>query len=160
MIALLVAGCTRPSVPDLRADAALKALPARGTLKEVDWGSFEAIISGLRGKIVVVNVWASWCTPCRAEAPTLEMLASSLAPKAQVLGLVAQDDPRSAEAFVAEFGLSFANVIDSTGDITDRLRMQGFPTTYVFDATGRLRSMIFGGISERRLVAAVQDAER
>jgi cytochrome c biogenesis protein CcmG/thiol:disulfide interchange protein DsbE len=160
MIALLVAGCTRPSVPDLRADAALKALPARGTLKEVDWGSFEAIISGLRGKIVVVNVWASWCTPCRAEAPTLEMLASSLAPKAQVLGLVAQDDPRSAEAFVAEFGLSFANVIDSTGDITDRLRMQGFPTTYVFDATGRLRPMIFGGISERRLVAAVQDAER
>jgi cytochrome c biogenesis protein CcmG/thiol:disulfide interchange protein DsbE len=145
-------------VPDVVVSGTPHALPAPGSIESVGWKGFAALVRGQRGRVVVVNVWASWCTPCRAEAPTVERLSNAIRPDAQMLGVVSQDDRDSAARFVSEFGLTFPNVIDGSGEVTKGLRMQGFPTTYVFDARGRLRSMIFGGISEQRLAAAIQDA--
>lgn len=76
-----------------------------------------------------------------------------------MVGLVAQDSPANAREFIEEFSLRFPNLLDVTGEITERLQMRGFPTTYVFDPDGRLSTLMFGGVTEQRLVAAIRDAQ-
>jgi thiol-disulfide isomerase/thioredoxin len=128
-------------------------------VQEVNWTSFQEILVGQSGHVVVVNVWASWCTPCRAEAPEVARLAEAIAPEAVMVGLVAQDSPANAREFIGEFSLGFPNLLDASGEITDRLQMRGFPTTYVFDSDGRLSTLMFGGVTEQRLAAAIRDAQ-
>ncbi len=157
--AMLLAACARSGVPDVVASGTPQPLPpADGEVHEVTWSEFQDVVVGQSGRVLVVNVWASWCTPCRAEAPEIARLAAAIAPDAVLVGLVAQDSASNAREFIDEFSLRFPNLFDVSGEITERLRMRGFPTTFVFDPEGRLSTLMFGGITEQRLVAAIRDA--
>ncbi len=119
---------------------------------------FEGILVGLRGQPVVVNIWASWCAPCRTEMPLLQNAADAYAGRAVILGLATNDDPRAAKQFLTDLGLTYPSVFDSTGEIRVELGLTAYPTTYVFGADGAMRARVNGGISEQRLAGLIEDA--
>lgn len=147
-----------PNLPDFVASGDPIELPDDGSFPTVSLGEFEAILVGQRGRPVVVNIWASWCAPCRTEMPLLQSAADTYAGEAVILGVASNDDPDEAKAFVREFGLSYPNVFDTSGEIRVALGLTAYPTTYVFDPDGTIRARVNGGISEQRLAGLIEDA--
>jgi peroxiredoxin len=136
----------RPQAPDF----ALERLDQEG----------ELALSGLRGKAVVVNFWASWCEPCKEEAPALEALWREHRKRGLVVvGLDAQDFRGDARAFASRYGLTFPIVHDGPGTTLDDWGVTGFPETYVVDRDGHVVEAFIGSVNsdeERaRLRAAV-----
>lgn len=85
-----------------------------------------------QGKILVVNVWATWCPPCREEMPGLERLSKTLDPKRfVVMGVSIDDDAFLMAEFLEQYDITFANVLDKGGALTDRLGLQAYPETWV-----------------------------
>lgn len=114
-----------------------------------------------RGEVVVLNVWASWCAPCRAEAPGLAALAREYDGKGvQFAGLDTRDSDVSARAFVDRFGIPYPNVIDRDGQLQllfgDSLPPQAIPSTLVIDSEGRVAARALGKVSESSLRAMVE----
>lgn len=162
-VAVLVVGVAamrQPDVPDFEPSGQARPLPREGAFPVVSADDFEGIVVGQRGKPVVVNVWASWCAPCRTEMPLLQRAASNYAGRAIILGVASKDDPEAANAFLQEYGLTYPNVFDASGEIRVRLGVTAFPTTYVFGADGRLKNTVTGGISEQRLATLIDGALR
>lgn len=148
------------ALPEFEASGPARPLPQEGTLPDVTAEEFEGILVGQVGKPVVVNVWASWCAPCRAEMPLLQRAADDYAGRAVVLGVASDDSRDDAQGFLDEFGLTYPNVLDTTGEIGVRLGLAGFPTTYFFDVDGNLTARVLGGVSEQQLASMIDDALR
>lgn len=129
-------------------------------LADADLAAFKETIAGLNGRPVVVNLWASWCGPCRVEAPLLERASTTEGEAVQFLGVATRDQRQGAEAFIDRFNVSYPNLLDSTGEIRRYLGLRGLPTTYIFDSEGRLVSQVIGGISEQSLAARLEDVRR
>lgn len=158
LIALGVYALTRPGGDtSFRASGQPLPLPAAGALTTASADEFEGILVGLRGTPVIVNVWASWCAPCRTETPLLERAWAANQDWIVILGVDSKDSAANGRAFMDEFGVTYPNVFDSSGQIRSRLGLRGFPTTYVFDASGELRTTIVGGLTEQRLAAVLAD---
>lgn len=134
--------------------------PAAGELTDLSATDFEGVLVGLRGTPVIVNIWASWCVPCRAETPLLERTWKAHGDEVMILGVASKDARSASLAFMDEFDVSYPNVFDQTGDIRALLELRGFPTSYVFDADGTLRTTILGGLTEQRLAAVLDDLGR
>lgn len=157
----LAAGCVTtsaatsfvPSGPPL-------PLPPQRALTDLPADDFESILVGAQGRPVVVNVWASWCPPCRSEAPLLERASRDYVGDVVFIGVASRDSRANAEAFIERYGLTYPNVLDVSGDIRHRLGMRAFPTTYVFGRDGRIRAADVGGVSEQTLAAQIDDALR
>ena len=100
------------------------------------------------GKITVVNVWASWCSPCRAEAPTLEEFAINI-PDSKFVGILTRDNLSSAQSFVKRFGLTYPTLIDDAiiSSFRGSLPANAIPTTIVIDADGRVAARISGQVT-------------
>jgi peroxiredoxin len=97
--------------------------------------------------IVVLNLWASWCGPCRQESPDLESvwrLFGSL--NVQFLGVDEQDSRASAGAFVTEFGLTYPMAFDASGTLATSYGAIGLPSTYVIDGSGTIRFRFLGRV--------------
>jgi cytochrome c biogenesis protein CcmG, thiol:disulfide interchange protein DsbE len=139
----------RPTAPDFT----LERLDEDGDLQ----------LSSLRGKAVVLNVWASWCDPCKEEAPYLEQVWRSNRDRGLVVvGLDARDFRADAQRFAERFGLTFPLVYDGPGDELDGYGITGFPETFVIDREGRVVQAFAGAVNgddERvRLRAAIDEA--
>jgi peroxiredoxin len=105
-------------------------------------------LSDLRGQVVVLNFWASWCPPCRAEMPDLQALHDAYAGRGVVVVSVnstVQDDEQAARDFAAEFGLTFPVPPDPAGEATRAYQVQALPTTFVIDRAGVIDRVIVGG---------------
>jgi thiol-disulfide isomerase/thioredoxin len=100
-------------------------------------------LADFRGKPVVINVWASWCPPCRSEAPDLLRFAEAH-PEAQVLGVDFQDTKAGARTFYEEWDWTWPSVFDPEGSIAIRLGLQGMPTTLFLDRQHRIVARITG----------------
>lgn len=131
--------------------------PPAGQLTSMSEHDFEGVLVGLRGKPVIVNIWASWCSPCRTETPLLERTWKAHQQDVTIIGVASKDVPSSSVAFMSEFAVTYPNVFDVSGDIRAQMGLRGFPTTYVFDADGTLRTTIVGGLTEQRLAAVLAD---
>jgi cytochrome c biogenesis protein CcmG, thiol:disulfide interchange protein DsbE len=102
-------------------------------------GSGESSIADYRGEWVLVNVWASWCDPCRDEAPALERFYRAHRDDGlTVLGVDTQDDSASGREFVKEFGLTYPQLHDGSGDYADELKTTGVPENFLIDPDGKV----------------------
>lgn len=153
-----MAALRQPGLPTFEATGEPAPLPAPGSFPAVSLSEFEQTLVGLRGKAVVVNIWASWCAPCRTEMPLLQNAAEVYDGRAVILGVASNDDPQAAMQFLIELGLTYPNVFDATGEVRVALELTAYPTTYVFGPDGTIRARVNGGISEQRLAALIEDA--
>jgi cytochrome c biogenesis protein CcmG, thiol:disulfide interchange protein DsbE len=114
-------------------------------------------LRALRGKPVVINFWASWCVPCRKEAPELTRFDREMRTRARLVGVNFQDAKADALAFVREFGWRFPNVRDPRGTLAGRYGLLGLPTTFIVDARGRVARELTGAQTFAKLVRAVDE---
>ena len=106
----------------------------------------------LRGTPLVLNFWASWCDPCRAEAKVLERAwKQQSAGDVLFLGLDAQDAREDARDFIAQFGLTFPHVRDPGNDTQRAWGVTGLPETYFIAADGRVVGHVIGTVDDEQL---------
>jgi cytochrome c biogenesis protein CcmG/thiol:disulfide interchange protein DsbE len=116
-------------------------------------------VEELRGVPVVLNLWASWCTPCREEAPRLREGWQRFGPRGVAfLGLNIQDLRGDARDFSREFGLTYPSVRDARRGVADRYGATGIPETFFVDTRGRVVGHVIGVVSESQLNAGVRAA--
>jgi cytochrome c biogenesis protein CcmG/thiol:disulfide interchange protein DsbE len=129
------------------------------TLEEIDGGTFT--LSDLQGRVVVVNLWASWCPPCRAEMPALqEVYENNRERGLEILAVntTYQDREAEARAFVNELGLSFPILLERTGKMAKGYQVRAMPSTFFIDREGVIRKIILGGpMSEATLQTAIEE---
>jgi thiol-disulfide isomerase/thioredoxin len=112
------------------------------------------------GKIVVLNVWGSWCKPCRSEAPKLNEASKKLGPSVSFIGLNTRDlDPAPARKFVKENGVTFPSIYDPEGKqllgFRGLISPNAIPSTLVIDAQGKVAVRVLGEVSATTLVDMV-----
>ncbi|MBA7647250.1 Thiol-disulfide oxidoreductase ResA [subsurface metagenome] len=94
-------------------------------------------LSSLKGKVVFLNFWATWCPPCRAEMPSMELLYKELKDEGfEILAVNLQEDKKQVQKFVDDFGLTFPVVLDKTGRIGTAYGARSIPITYLIDKSG------------------------
>ncbi len=170
VLALLTTACgTRPSSEGgfVGGDGSLTIVPVgqrvpapRITGQLLDGGTFDS--TSLAGKVVVYNVWGSWCAPCRKEAPALVQAAGDTAGVAAFVGIDVRDlDPAPARAFVRAFGVTYPNLYDPDGRLLllfgTHLPPSAIPSTLVVDAEGRVAARILGETTAATLTGLVSD---
>ncbi len=122
----------------------------------------EFSLSGAQGDVVVLNVWGSWCPPCRKEAPALQAVYERFADDGvQFVGVNVRDNATDALAFEEQFGVTYPSVVDSDGRrllaFRDTLPPTAIPSTLVVDRDGNLAVRILGEITESSLGDLVSD---
>jgi len=118
-------------------------------------------LDDLRGRVVFLNFWASWCPPCGAEAPMLEALWRELKDQDVVfLGINTQDETPGARAFLDEFGITYPNGTDPGGRIAIDYGVWGLPEAFIVDADGRITYKHIGTVGPALLEAKIAEARR
>lgn len=123
-------------------------------------GSDRAVnLAQLRGRPMVINVWAQWCGPCRQEAPAFAQLAKRAGDRVRVLGIDLDDpDPAAAIEFARASGWTYPHLVDATSQLKSKMAMAGIPITLFVDAEGRVVLRRTGGIeSPDELLGLVKD---
>lgn len=111
----------------------------------------------LRGKTVLVNFWATWCPPCRAEMPTIQSVYAAHPDGLTVLAIDEVEAPGVVRDFVGSLGLGYPILLDADGSIGQQFRVQGLPTSYFIDRDGIIRAANLGPM-DRAYVEAHVDA--
>jgi cytochrome c biogenesis protein CcmG, thiol:disulfide interchange protein DsbE len=145
--ALLAAACGSDASTPARLPTDPTALP------EFTLADYRHALAELRGTPVVVNVWASWCGPCREEAPLLASANRTYGDRVQFLGVDILDERGSARAFMRECGWTYPSVYDPSGAIRDGLGLLGQPVTLFYDASGELVTTWTGPLTQEALDA-------
>lgn len=140
-------GGSRPPVP------AIAGATLRG-------GKFT--MSATRGSVVVINVWASWCRPCRRESPALARASAHFAGQpVRFVGIDEQDATAPAKKFIAATGATYPDLVDRAGTLLARLTVlpqAAVPSTLVVDRTGRIADRVIGPVSEPEITRLVDAA--
>lgn len=120
----------------------------------------EVALADLQGKTVLINVFASWCAPCRVEAPHLVEASHVLNPNAFVfVGLNLQEAPDAVAGFQSDFEIDFPLLLNQDGALTEIFRPIGLPTSWFIDADGVVRYIHSGPVTSELLIRAMQDVE-
>jgi cytochrome c biogenesis protein CcmG, thiol:disulfide interchange protein DsbE len=114
-------------------------------------------LEAFRGEVVVLNFWATWCTPCREEAPAFQRLSREYdGHGVQFVGMNERDDRAAAQDFLREFRLEYPSGFDPTGSLADDFELYGMPTTFLIDADGIIRERFIGYLTEDTLRPAIE----
>ena len=161
-VLLVLTGCTSETVRNIT----LIPPEERGAPVEVSGpdldGTGTLSTSAYAGKVVVVNVWGSWCPPCKAEAADLQAASEDTAGVAQFLGITTRDrDPVPPQAFVRTRNITYPSIYDPDGRtllaFARDLPPSAIPSTMVLDREGRLAVRVLGPVSRITLVQMVND---
>ncbi len=120
----------------------------------------QVAVSDLRGRPTIVNVFASWCIPCRDEAPLFSAAEQRYSGRVQFVGLDFQDFDSDGRSFLQRYGSSFAALRDQGGDVSHRWGATGVPETYVLDRTGRIVAHAPGAVGAGDLQSLIATALR
>ena len=130
---------------------AIATAPARDFTLELTGGG-QIALSELRGQVVLVDFWASWCAPCRHEAPDLEQVYREYAgQEVEFVGVNTWDFPGNVEPYIAEFELSYPNGIDADGIIAIDYGVRGIPEKFFIDRDGIIRQKFVGPMPADKL---------
>lgn len=134
-------------------------------LKGTDLDGNEISSADFAGQVLVVNLWGSWCPPCRKEAPALQKASTELADEnVQFLGLLTKDNPAPAKAFNMEFGIEYPSIDDSAGRnqaaFADSLPSVAIPTTWVIDKNGKVAARVMGELTDATLRGLVEQTKK
>ncbi len=163
---LLIAGAawialsTDPAdVPSGNASAPLAGFMAPDfTLKTPDGDAYT--LSQLRGQAVLVNLWATWCPPCRAEMPSIERMYQEYKDRGFIVlavDMTTQDDPFAVVPFTREHGLTFPILLDETNDVASAYQLRSLPSSFFIDPDGIITEVVIGGpMSEALLRARIE----
>ena len=131
-----------------RAPAYARELPVLGAPGSRSLASYA-------GRVVVLNFWASWCEPCREEAPRLERLQRQLARRgATVLGVAYKDAASDSESFVRQYGLTYPSLRDTGGEFAHAFGTDALPESFVLDRSGRIVAISRGEAENQFLARA------
>ncbi len=118
------------------------------------------ILSELRGRVVLINFWTSWCPPCKAEMPAMQRVYQNYKKQGfEILAINAttQDSRDNAAEFSASFGLTFPILLDLDGSVIEQYQVRSFPTSFFVDNNGIVREVVVGGpMSEALLETRTQ----
>lgn len=141
---LLASGSTQKRAPNVT----LQASPA------------ESLSLARPGKVVVLNFFASWCPPCRDEAPALRTVSNRLAGRSDLVfvGIIYQDDLADAADFLSDYNLTYPAIEDTGGDLARAFHIGGIPRTLVISPKGEVVLSHFGAIRADQLLGAIEEA--
>jgi cytochrome c biogenesis protein CcmG/thiol:disulfide interchange protein DsbE len=134
----------RPVAPDAR----LLRLQGPGSQSLADY----------RGKVVVLNFWASWCQPCAEEAPVLESFQRTLGRRGTVLGVTYKDYAPNSRGFMRKYGLTYPSLRDDKLELSPKYGTTALPETFVIDPRGRIVAISRGVLTRQFLDGALQKA--
>jgi cytochrome c biogenesis protein CcmG/thiol:disulfide interchange protein DsbE len=117
-------------------------------------------LSSLRGKAVVLNFWASWCSPCKREAPALQAVSKTWGKRVVVLGVDVNDFQGDARGFMRKYGLTYPVVHDNKNVTTPKYGLTGLPETFFLDRRGRIVEHVPGEVRAADLNSGVERALR
>lgn len=117
------------------------------------------------GKTIVINLWGSWCPPCREESPALDSVARSLKSKdVEFLGIAQREDATTTKAFTRKHNIFYPNISDSSGSLTlgfaKSLPAAAIPTTWIIDAKGRVAVRVLDVITKATLEGLIEDVQK
>ncbi|MET9833554.1 TlpA disulfide reductase family protein [Streptomyces sp. NPDC006385] len=131
------------------------------TLKGTTLDGDQVDIADIRGQILVINIWGSWCAPCRKEAPELVKLHKETEPLGvRFLGIDIRDNKSAAKAFERTYGIAYPSIFDPDGrTVTGFKQMapRAVPTTYVLDKEGRVAALSIGPLTYRDFYPIIRD---
>jgi len=114
-------------------------------LKAHDLSGATRTLADYRGKVVLLNFWATWCPPCLREMPSLERLRIRMAGQAlEIVAISSAETPEEVKAYLSKMKLGFPILLDSDSSNTRRWKVFALPTTFVLDAEGRIRHVLTG----------------
>jgi len=116
-----------------------------------------ATLSDYAGRVVLINYWATWCLPCRAEMPLLQQYAERYGDDLVVLAINNGEPADEVEAFIRELDLTLPVLLDPEETVTQLYRIRGFPTTLFIDRDGKIRYQHIGILNEGQLVSYLAD---
>jgi cytochrome c biogenesis protein CcmG/thiol:disulfide interchange protein DsbE len=121
----------------------------------------EISLSSLQGNVTVLNFFASWCVPCREEAPDLEETWQAYQDQGvQFVGIAYKDAKSRAQAFLAEFGTTYPSAVDPANRTARAYGVTGVPETFIIDRQGRLVRHILGAVSRAELSLEIERASQ
>lgn len=169
--AAALAGCQNnpsasPEVGFVVGDGSFTMIPLdqRKTVPEISGTDLEGnplSTATYAGQIIVLNVWGSWCGPCRKEAPDLVTAAAAMKGKAQFIGINTRDNSaQTAQAFERSFGIEYPSFFDRTGELLLKLNdlpPSAIPSTLVLDTQGRAAARVLGATTATTLQGIIDD---
>jgi cytochrome c biogenesis protein CcmG, thiol:disulfide interchange protein DsbE len=156
VVALLIVGVVAAEV--LTAGGGTHSRPAPELPREVLVGP-RVDLASLRGKPALINFWASWCAPCKEEAPELKSFSDDLGGRATLVGVDWNDSADSAREFIAKSGWDYPILRDPTQKVGTEYGLNGLPTTFVLDAEGNIVQTLRGPQTAASLDRALSAAE-
>ena len=115
-------------------------------MQAVDLQGQTRSLADYRGRVVLLNFWATWCPPCRREMPSMERLRRSMAGRPlEILAVDSAETPEDVRAFLKTLDLGFPILLDPDGQNTRRWKVYALPTTFLLDGEGRIRYVLRGG---------------
>lgn len=125
----------------------VRALQPAPAFEAADLAGQTRTLAGYRGKVVLLNFWASWCPPCLHEMPSMERLRVNMAGRPLAIVAVSSAEPAAdVRAYLSRMPLGFDILLDSDGSNTRHWKVFAMPTTFLIDAQGRLRQVVTGAI--------------
>lgn len=176
-LVVLVAGCGGPDVSGTTGgyasgdglQAIVQVAPAdRKPAPELlgpDLNGKQISSADFAGKTLVVNLWGSWCPPCRKEAAALDAVARAMKPKGvEFLGIATREDAQTTLAFTRKHNISYPSISDYTGQnllgFAKSLPSAAIPTTWIFDANGKVAVRVINEVTESTLTGLIEDVQK